>query len=475
MVVEMADMHYSAVSQMKIRWRLTWFGIGFTALVLVGFILLISLLVAGTAQTEQDDLLSGAVDEAAAALSTVDGSQLQPSVPPVLPDSSTSDQPFLTVFDDTGGVYYTTGTVNGSPLELPMTVVEEALVTGASTASFLGVRTQVRRWESDDVGVGVVAASQSERVVDEQLTSLRVFLGIFGLIALIAAAIGAWFMAGRALRPLKALALTTDGIGTTGDLSHRLPSVAQDDEVGALTGSFNSMLAGLEAARTERDLTIDAQKRFVADASHELRSPLTSIRANAGFLVERQDASDTDRRDASRDIAQEADRMSSLIDDLLTLARSDVRSQDSKDFAPVDLVVVARSVQRRARNLAVSVEVQVPETAVIFGHGGELSELMWILVDNADRHGGESVAIAIRQGGDQTVIEVTDDGEGVPADELERVFDRFHRSDPARSGSGHGLGLAIARAITERHSGSIEAANRPDSGARFTVKLPSAK
>jgi len=240
-----------------------------------------------------------------------------------------------------------------------------------------------------------------------------------------------------------------------------------------LTHSFNSMLAGLEAARTDRELTIDAQKRFVADASHELRSPLTSIRANAGFLVEREDASEADRRDASRDIAHEADRMSGLIDDLLTLARSDVRSQDSQDFTPVDLVVVARSVQRRARNLAVITEVQVPETAIVLGHGGELSELIWILVDNADRHGGASVAVAIRQNGEQTTIEVTDDGEGIPADELERVFDRFHRSDPARSGLGHGLGLAIARAITERHRGSIDADNHPDGGARFTVKLPS--
>ncbi len=459
---------------MKIRWRLTWYGIWFTALVLVGFILLISVLVAGSAQTEQDDLLSGAADEAAAALSTVDGSQLRPSVPPVLADSSTSDQPFLTVFDDTGGVYYATGTVNGSPLELPLTVVEEALATGSSSASFLGVRTQVRRWESSDVGAGVVAASQSERVVDEQLTSLRAFLVAFGLIALIAAAVGAWFVAGRALHPLRTLALTTDGIGTTGDLSQRLPSVSQEDEVDTLTRSFNSMLDGLEAARMDRDLTIDAQKRFIADASHELRSPLTSIRANAGFLVERRDASEADRRDASRDIAHEADRMSGLIDDLLTLARSAVRSHDSRDFTPVDLVVVARSVQRRAHNLAVSVEVQAPETAIVRGHGGELSELMWILVDNADRHGGMSAAITIRKDGEQTIVEVVDDGDGIPGDDLERVFDRFHRADPARSGPGHGLGLAIARAIAERHGGSISAANAPDGGALFRVKLPSA-
>ena len=459
---------------MKIRWRLTWFAIGFTALVLVGFILLISVLVSGSAQTDQDTLLSSIADDAAAALSTVEGAQLQPSVPPVLPDSSTSDQPFLTVSDDAGEVYYATGTVNGAPLELPLLVVEEALTDGASSASFLGVHTQVRRWESADAGVGVVSASQSDRVVQDQLTSLNAFLIIFGIIALIAAAIGAWFMAGRALRPLKTLAETSDGIAATGDLSRRLPPIRRKDEVGALTDSFNSMLDGLEAARTDKDLTIDAQKRFVADASHELRSPLTSIRANAGFLVERRDASERDRRDASRDISHEADRMSGLIDDLLTLARSDVRIRDRQDFALTDLVLVARSVERRARNLDIDIDLQTTDSAEVLGHADELAELIWILVDNANRHGGDSAVITVGGGSDWATIEVTDDGEGIPDGDLERVFDRFHRADPARSGRGHGLGLAIARAITHRHQGHIEATNMPQGGARLAVRLPSA-
>jgi len=457
----------------RIRWRLTWYGIGSTALVLVGFILVIGVLVSGTAQKDQDELLVGAAEEAAAALSTVSISQLESSVPPVLPDSSTSDQPFLTVLDRNGAIYYATGTVNGSPLSLPASVIDEALSTGASSASFLGVRTQVRRWESSDAGGGVVAASQSERVVDQQLAGLWGFFAVFGLVALIAAAIGAWIMAGRALRPLRELAVTTDNIDMTGDLSRRLPSVSEDDEVGVLTHSFNSMLAGLETARTERDLTIDAQKAFIADASHELRSPLTSIRANAGFLVERRDASETDRSDAISDIAHEADRMSGLLHALLTLARADVRSREPDDLVLVDLVGVARSVQRRARNLDATMIVEVPETAMVLGDAGELSELMWILVDNADRHGGDTVTVTIRQEDYRTIIEVVDDGGGIASDEFERVFDRFHRSDPGRSDTGYGLGLSIARAIAERHGGSIEAANDPGGGARFMVVLPS--
>ncbi|GMR02741.1 MAG: HAMP domain-containing sensor histidine kinase [Acidimicrobiia bacterium] len=457
---------------MKIRWRLTWYGIGFTAISLIGFIVLINVLVVGTAQQDQDDLLSGMADEAVATLSTVGGEKLAPSVPPVLPDASTSDQPFITVYDESGVTYYATGVINGSALDLPGAVIVEAIETGASFANVSGVRTQVRRWESQGVGTGVVAASQSERVIDDQLRGLRWFLIIFGLIALAAAAIGAWFMAGRALRPVKLLAETTDDIGATGDLSRRLPPVRQHDEVGALTDSFNAMLDGIETARRDRDLTIDAQKRFVADASHELRSPLTSIRANAGFLVDRRDVSDVDRSDAIRDIALEADRMSNLIDDLLTLARADIRKDVPIELAPVDLAAVARSVERRARNLRVNVTVDAPDSLVVAGNAEDLAELIWILVDNADRHGGDAVVVRLAASASGATIEVTDDGRGIPEEDLDRIFDRFHRADSARSGPGHGLGLAIARSVVERWGGTIYAGNGPSGGAVFTIVLP---
>lgn len=457
---------------MKIRWRLTWYGIGFTALSLAGFIVVINLLVVGSAQQDQDELLSQIADEAAESLSEVASNQLTQSVLPAVPDASTSDQPFFTVYDEGGTVYYSTGTVAGEPLDLPAAVVVEALEDGASSANVSGVRVQVRRWESPSAGVGVVAASQSEEVIAQQLVGLRWFLVIFGVIALLAAAIGAWLMAGRALRPLKLLAATTDDIGTTGDLSRRLPAVKHTDEVGTLTDSFNAMLDGIEAARRDRDLIIDAQKRFVADASHELRSPLTSIRANAGFLVERPDASTKDRTDAMRDISKEADRMSDLIDDLLTLARADLRRDDASDFASVDIAAVARSVERRARNLPIALTVDAPESLVVSGNASDLAELLWILVDNAGRHGATTAKMTVRTSGAGTAVTVEDDGPGIPRGETEHIFDRFHRADPARSGPGYGLGLAIARSIVERHGGTIVALESDERGATFMVDLP---
>jgi two-component system, OmpR family, sensor kinase len=456
----------------KIRWRLTWYGIGFTALSLAVFIVVINLLVVGSAQQDQDDLLSQIADEAAGALTDVDSSQLTQPVLPAIPDASNSDQPFFTVYDEEGTVYYATGTVEGAPLDLPAAVVVEALEDGASSANVSGVRVQVRRWESPSVGGGVVAASQSEEVIAEQLRGLRWFLVVFGVIALLAAAIGAWLMAGRALRPLKLLAVTTDDIGSTGDLSRRLPPVKHSDEVGTLTDSFNTMLDGIEAARRDRDLIIDAQKRFVADASHELRSPLTSIRANAGFLLDRADASIEDRLDATSDISTEADRMSDLIDDLLTLARADLRADDTSDFAPVDLAGVARSVERRARNLEIEFTVDAPDSLIVSGNANDLAELLWILVDNADRHGAARAKMTVHSTDRGASVTVEDDGPGIPEGEAERIFDRFHRADPARSGPGHGLGLAIARSIVERHGGTITAPDSLERGATFILDLP---
>ncbi len=456
----------------RIRWRLTWYGVGFTAVVLVGIISLLGVLISGSATNDQEALLSAMADQAAAGLSTTDVHASEPVVSPGVPDADTSDQPFLTVYDDSGSILFATGTVGGEPLELPRSVVAEATTTGSGSASYAGVRSEVRAWNDPSRASGVVAASQSERVVATQLLGARWFMVVFGVIALLAASVGAWFMAGRALRPLKALADTTDRIGSTGDLSARLPDVEQDDEVGALTSSFNAMIGGLETARVDRDRTIEAQKRFVADASHELRSPLTSIRANAGFLAEHDNASPDDRIAAISDIHSEAERMSGLIDGLLTLARADRLADQAADFRAVDLVEIVRAVAARARNLPLRLELELPERAVVRGHEDELAEMVWILIDNADKHGGGLARIKAEAGDGSVVVSIADDGPGIPESDLDRVFDRFHRSDQARSGPGHGLGLAMARAIVLRHGGSIGASNSPSGGAVFSVVFP---
>jgi signal transduction histidine kinase len=232
------------------------------------------------------------------------------------------------------------------------------------------------------------------------------------------------------------------------------------------------MLDSIERATRDRDLTIDGQKRFIADASHELRSPLTSILANAGFLIERPDAEPSDRLDATTDIRSEAKRMSDLIDRLLMLARADVDGRAALEVAPVDLAGLIGSVERRARNLDIAIETHLEAGVVVLADATALAEVVWILIDNADRHGGERVSIATTSEGQLATVVVHDDGDGLPDGAAERVFERFHRADPSRTGKGHGLGLAIARSIIDSHEGSIKAANGADGGALFTFTVP---
>lgn len=457
---------------MKIRWRLAWYGVGLTAAVLLLFNLLLAGLLVASAGDEQERLLSSTADSASMALADVDVSQADSGDPLFVPDARTSDQPFTTVYDEDGTPIYGTATVDGEILDLPAAVVVEAMQEGASAITADGISSEVRPWTDDSGNTGVVAVSQAVRVAEAQVEGARGFLIVFAVIALIATLIGAWFMSGRALRPVNLLAKTTDEIGRTGDLSRRLDPVERNDEIGALTGSFNSMLDGIETATHERDATIAGQRQFIADASHELRSPLTSILANAGFLAERDDADPQDRADATADIRTEALRMSALVDRLLILARADLAGVSDAEHGPVDIVGVAASVRRRARNLSPVINLDADEPIVLHGDAESLAEMLWILVDNADRHGGDIIDLSVVAEGDAVRVVVADNGQGIEPPDLGRVFERFHRGDPSRTGDGHGLGLSIAQAIAENHGGSIVVANAEEGGAVFTVELP---
>ena len=212
---------------------------------------------------------------------------------------------------------------------LPPALLERTDEVGGAVATIDPVdgpelRVQLRRWTRADTGQdGLVVAGQTTAFADEQLAGSRLFLAVSGVIALIAAAFAAYVASGRALRPLRDLAATADEIGRTGDLSRRLPPVRSKDVVGRLTASFNSMLGRLGLAQNQLAGTVEAQRRFLADASHELRSPLTSIRSNAGFLDQHPEAGPGDRSEAVADIAAESERMSRLVDGLLRLARAD--------------------------------------------------------------------------------------------------------------------------------------------------------
>jgi signal transduction histidine kinase len=318
----------------------------------------------------------------------------------------------------------------------------------------------------------VVVAAQSTEFVAEQLAGLGVVIWAAMIIALIAASIVSWVVAGRALRPLRRLAETTDRIGGTGDLAQRLPPVQSRDELGHLTSSFNAMLDRLAATTAQLERALASQRRFVADASHELRTPLTTIRANAGFLRTQPDAAPTDRAAAVADIAVESDRMARLVDDLLTLARAD--AGHPLERRPVDLAGVAATVAEQASRRSAGAEVRASADgpADLVGDLDALTQLVWILTDNALRHGAPPVEIATTRHPGWLVLTVTDHGPGIPEIDREQIFERFYRADAARRGEGAGLGLPIARWIAGAHGGTLTATTGPGGGAVFVAALP---
>jgi len=295
------------------------------------------------------------------------------------------------------------------------------------------MRVYVRQLASATGPAGYLVVGKSLSGIESQLSGLRLFLVAGGLLSLIAAGAVSWLVAGRALRPLDAMASTAEDIGRTQDLSRRLPENAPDDEVGRLQKSFNQMLRQLEDAYHRLQAALVAQRRFVADASHELRTPLTTIRGNVGLLLKRDDITADDRVAALHDIAGESERMSRMVQDLLTLARADAGYHLDKTL--VDLMPIVQEVTRQAQILQPSRRIELLDgvPAPMLGNTDAIKQLLWILVDNAFKHTQEDGRIELRlENGNRAVrLAVADDGPGIPQEDLERIFERFYQSDAA--------------------------------------------
>jgi two-component system OmpR family sensor kinase len=469
---------------MSVRRRLALYGTGVAAAAMFLFIVLFSGLGANGTREEQDRTLAAMADAAAAALQR-GGAAPTADRPLVVIDLGASTEPFLLLLAADGTVRYASGLLGGVPPRIPAAVVVEANEQGRSVATIAAaglapranaeppaLRVVARKWASTSAG-GVVVAGQSTAFADNQIAGFRVFLLIAAIVTLIVVAIVSWLVAGRAVRPLVTLAETTAAIGTTGDLSKRIALSRNQDEVGRLTTSFNTMLERLESAQAELAAALAAQQRFVADASHELRTPLSTIRTNAEFLRERPDATADDRADAIADVVSEAERMSRLIDGLLVLARADAGV--AVERRPVDMRAVATEEARRARapgraRHEVQAQVTAQGSALVSGDPEALGRAIRILLDNAFRHGEPPVGVTVTKKDGRVHLEVRDSGPGLPQGSEERIFERFYRADPARSGEGTGLGLSIARAIIEAHGGTIRAMTHD--GAIVTIELP---
>jgi len=316
------------------------------------------------------------------------------------------------------------------------------------------------------VGTSLATAEQVTR------SMLLVILGGFGVILLIAALVGP-HLTRVGLRPLRTMALAT-GRMAAGDLSVRVHISEVHDEVGELARGFNDMAMQVEAQ-------FAAQRAFVADASHELRSPLTALGGQLDVLVRVLDAQPAEARRLALYMRREIDRMSVLAEDLLVLARIDAQGSAALDLRPLDLRSVARDVYEQVLVLpaalacAISLEL-APAMVWVCGEPYRLHQVLLNLTVNPVQHApaGGHVALGVGQCDGLARVQVRDDGPGIPEEHFAHIFDRFYRADAARTrvDGGSGLGLAIARAIVDAHGGGIVASNAAGGGALFNVSLP---
>ena len=450
---------------MSLRLRLALFGAGVVAVTLLLFGLLLYGLFSRGAASNQDDALRARAQQAAASLV---GARLAPH-PLFAPDDlRSSTDVYVEVVDSAGAPVYATAQLNGAPPPVPIGLLAQA---AAHNGAF-GTESQFRVYALPLVD-GYVVTGQSTRVPAQNLSGVVAFLVISAVPTLLAALAASWLVAGRALRPLRVVAGTADEIGRTRDFGRRLAVGRNRDEVALLSASFNRMLGALEEAFRTVAAALDAQRRFVADASHELRTPLATIQGNAGLLAQGPDLSREVRRAAAADIASESERMARLTDRLLTLARAD--SGLELHLAPVELRPLVAEVVRQAALLHPDKTVSVEASEVsVEGDPDALRQLLWNLLDNAVRHARSAVTVTLGPEGGWARVMVADDGGGVPVEEREKIFERFFKSDPARArpDPGAGLGLAIARWITDQHHGRILATDGPAGGAGFFVDLP---
>jgi signal transduction histidine kinase len=274
-----------------------------------------------------------------------------------------------------------------------------------------------------------------------------------------------WWLVGRTLRPVEAIRREVAEIGGS-DLRRRVPVPDTDDEIARLARTMNDMLVRV-------DLAAERQRRFIADASHELRSPLARIRSELEVDLAHPEAADF--ASSHRSVLEETTGLQRLVDDLLHLARSDAGVPTSVRQEPVDLDdIVLRNVQRLRAARNGSIDISGVTAAQVVGDVDQLSRAVANLIDNAARHARSNIAITLAEHDGQAVLTVTDDGPGIPPEQRERVFERFTRLDDARSAAtgGTGLGLAIVRDVVERHHGSVVIDPMYREGARFIVTLP---
>jgi two-component system, OmpR family, sensor kinase len=451
-----------------VRWRIAATSAGLTLAILLIFGVGIGKIATDRIRSDFNHEVNGAAQTLAADLRVLDtptGSLLIRG--PELDDFALPNDASVRVFDASGA--FLTGSRDAANMG--------SLREGVHTVNGIRVAT-VRISDGSGNLTGFVQYGRSVEHVESTIDRLWLLVGAGVLIGTVLATLAGVTIAGRAMRPISSLTVTAREIAATGDPSRHMPEPQTDDEVGELARMLEQMLRSLDAARAEREEAMTRQREFVADASHELRTPLTSILANLELLQASLNRSEHEDDRAMVDSAlRSSSRMSRLVSDLLLLARADAGRSGARTRC--DLAEVAGAVALEVaptmggRELLVENDRSLP----VQGNADELHRMVLNLLDNATRHTPPDATIELRLSGDgnDAVIEVSDDGPGIPVELREAIFDRFVRGEgPAdtAAGGGSGLGLAIVRAVTASHGGSAEAMQSESGGALFRVRIP---
>lgn len=330
------------------------------------------------------------------------------------------------------------------------------------TASIDGTRYRIVAVQAGRETALVLA--QSMESAYQTLERLTLILWLTSIAGVVIAGLSGWAVATNGLRPVRRLTDAAERVARTQEL--RPITVMGHDELARLTNSFNSMLIALDASQQR-------QRQLVADAGHELRTPLTSLRTNIELLTQAANNPDRSLPEAHRaeimsDVAAQLQELSTLVGDLVELARDEPLRRDPEPGDLADIVNHAvERVRRRAAGVAFDVDV---ESWMVFGEPQLLERAVTNLLDNSAKWSppGGTVQIGLHNG----VLTVADEGPGIADEDLPHIFDRFYRSSEARTLPGSGLGLSIVRRAADRHGGTVEARSPKSGGTLFTLRIP---
>jgi len=460
---------------MSIRWRLTsWFTLILCAILVVSGILFYLLLQNHLINEIDEDLrvysaqVHGTLHSDQVPQS-LDFNVIHSSLPSI--DEFASPGMYLQIVDSSGDVVVKSDNLDEQELPVDPSLLNRAsegdvAIGTVASGDGAGVRVMVSPLYLNDQTLLLEVARSTEHV-DSIMNDVKWSLLTAVLVAFVLAGVSGWVIVRRALSPVERVTRAAQNIETGSDLSRRVGYTGPADEVGRLAATFDHMIEHLERV-------FQSQRHFVADASHDLRGPLTAIQGNLD-LLKFDDLSPEERQESLKAVEAEIWRMASVVSDLAVLA--EIESGHLEQQEDVSLKKMLLDTREWAGLLAGHRRIIIGRQDDLWTRGAASRQerMLRNLVDNAIKYTpeGGTITLSLFRDGDWACLEVSDTGIGIAPEHLPHIFDRFYRVDEARTpgGGGSGLGLAIAKNIVEQHGGRIAAASEPGKGSRFTVWL----